>query len=164
MPTLEAITPMARRTAPPSEFQKWLSESLTRTEMDLAELARRVGSDYSHLWKIARGDPSKYPTSRRPGYELTERIGVVLGDKPGALVAAGYWHPADEQGAEPLSAKGKIRVIGEDGQEVPLSDAMRRFIESTLSAFPEHTGQGESPEGSEVGGLPTRTDHEQEAV
>lgn len=111
MTTLEAPLTMARRTAPPSEFQKWLADALARNEIDLAELARRVGSDYSHLWKIARGDPSKYPTSRRPGYALTESIGVVLGDKNGALVAAGYWQTEGQEESADDSNTGQTVVL-----------------------------------------------------
>lgn len=73
-----------------SDFQRWFQRSLERRGISLAELARRVDSDYTHLWKIMRGDPVKYPTSRRPGYELTVAIGEVLGDLDGALEAAGY--------------------------------------------------------------------------
>ena len=153
---------MARRTGPRTEFQKWLNDALVRCEMDLAELARRTESDYTHLWKIARGDPAKYPTSRRPGYELTESIGIVLGDKQGALVAAGYWQESDDAVKPPAtsgtSSVGRIRVINEQGKEIPLSEAMRTLIEMAIAAPSNHPGHRDAVEVAEVESLESRTD------
>jgi len=82
----------AKHIQPETPFQVWLAVAMERRGLELADLARAAGADYAHLWKIARGSPARYPTSRRPGYELTKSIGLVLRDVKGALVAAGYEH------------------------------------------------------------------------
>jgi hypothetical protein len=87
-----ARTPPARKHGP---FQEWLEQALDRRGITLAELSRMVDADYSHLWKILRGSPAKYPTSARPGFDLALSIGRELGDVDGALKAAGYDLPED---------------------------------------------------------------------
>jgi hypothetical protein len=102
-----ARTPPARKHGP---FQEWLEKALDRRGVTLAELSRMVDADYSHLWKILRGAPAKYPTSARPGFDLAMAIGRELGDVEGALKAAGYDLP--EEPAE------EVERIRDDQREV----------------------------------------------
>lgn len=100
---------MARKPVPAevqrTQFQEWFEQALERRGLSLAEVARRVDSDYTHLWKILRGSPEKYPTSRRPGYSLTVALGQELGDPVGALEAAGYLSPTDDAPLENREAE-----------------------------------------------------------
>ena len=77
-----------------TKYQGWLHGALERRGVDVAELARMTNADYSHVWRIARGDPDKYPNSRRPGYDLALAIGEALKDVPGSLAAADWETPA----------------------------------------------------------------------
>lgn len=119
--------PIMTRRAPGgdvSEFQRWFSEALQKSGLSLAELSRRTGSDYTHLWKIMRGDPAKYPTSRRPGFELTEAIGRELGDLEGAMSAAGYKtspKDVDEIATLWLAASEKQRYLARQILEMEVS-------------------------------------------
>lgn len=126
MHTLTTPHNMARRETPfipQTPFQTWLHEAMRRRGFDIADLARAAGTDYPHLWKIAKGDPLKYPTSRRPGYELTKAIGVALHDVDGALDAAGY----------EKSAAGPIDVAGD---LVKLKEGDRFVVEATTGDQP----------------------------
>ena len=86
-----------RKPAPTNtNFGKWLKSKLEDTNTALADLARAVDSDYSHLWKIVQCDLVKYKTSSRPGYEVTEKIGAFFGNVQEALNAAGYDYQSPE--------------------------------------------------------------------
>lgn len=121
-----------------TQFGQWLTTTLqARNDLDLAELGRRVGSDYNYMWRLSTG------RRKRPSYELTVSIGQQLQDVPGALDAAGY--PLLIEGADPLS---KI------GPEVDTT-VLRRipFIPGPVSASMTRVGEGEN-----VGPLQTAAD------
>ena len=91
--------------APRTKYQEWLDGALERRGVDVAELARMTNADYSHVWRIARGDPDKYPNSRRPGYDLALAIGEALKDVPGSLAAAEWETPSLRYVTDPDTAR-----------------------------------------------------------
>ncbi len=105
---------------PITPFQKWLHPALERRGIDIADLARLTNADYTHLWKIAAGDPKIYKTSTRPGYALTKEIGKVLGDERGALVAAGH---EEEDNTEIAGVMGNtaIEYVPDPDEEIIIS-------------------------------------------
>lgn len=91
------IRPVARRQReqadegwPWTPFQAWLDAALERRGGSLKDMAKATGADYTHVWKLARGNPARYPRHQRPGYEVTVAIGEYVGDVEGAVKAAGY--------------------------------------------------------------------------
>lgn len=107
---------------PRTNFQRWLKAYFDKnqtagigptTYKELYELliARGVEVTDSHLYKIVRGDPAKYPAVR-PGYELAWQIGEIAGDVQGALTASDY--PIADTPTI-TSPDGKTRTVTADG-------------------------------------------------
>lgn len=119
-------------------FQRWLLPALDRAELSIADLGRMIGKDYNYAWKLARGNPNEDPNvQRRPGYEVALAIGEKLGDVQGALAAAEYPLPEDQQSpAPPLITAGMEIVL--DLREGPrrgtLTDKTIRAIAELLES------------------------------
>ncbi len=63
------------------------------------EIADAGEIDVSQLYKIVKSYKPQYASFKRPGYHKTELIGIFLGDRDGALIAAGY-NPAKPPDSE----------------------------------------------------------------
>ena len=68
----------------PTPFSLWFQSATEAADLSLAEIGRRVESDYNYMQRLRSG------VRKRPSYKLAKAIGAVLGDVPGALAAAGY--------------------------------------------------------------------------
>ena len=84
-----------REYVPHNDFQRWVKPRLDERDWSYRDLAKQVhasGQTVSEnfLWRVVRGDPARYPSAQRPGYEVAFGIGKALGDAPGAVRAAGY--------------------------------------------------------------------------
>jgi repressor LexA len=106
----------------PTRYQSWLKSAMDRyrernsKRITLRDIARFVGVDYTTLWKTARGNPEVYPNNIRPSFENARKIGQLLGDVQGSLVAAEYGSDPEN----PLSRIGKpfpIEFLG----DIPMS-------------------------------------------
>lgn len=98
-----------------TEYQAWFNKALERKGITLKLLSVKIGADYSHLWRIARGDPSKYPNSTRPGYEMNELIGRELDDLENAMVAARYWKRNPDGSAVPIVDDAEVLPMDSSG-------------------------------------------------
>ena len=111
-----------------TDFQRWLKPLLVANKgtgkasnyRELYEALRARGVDVTenHIYKIVRGDPAKYPTNKRPGYEVAVAIGEILGDVTGAVRAADF--PAVATTATASSSDGRqiTRVLDADAVRV----------------------------------------------
>lgn len=117
-----------------SDFQKWINTAIDKRGITLTALAAIVEADYSHIWKIARGDTSKYPNSKRPGYKLTEAIGKAVRDVEGAMVAAGYWEIDASAPRDSKPALDPDALVIAATMFRGLSDVQRASVQNTLEA------------------------------
>jgi hypothetical protein len=103
-----------------TKYAQWLRDAVERRGIDLADLGRRVNSDYNYMWRLSSGQ------RKRPGYELAVAIGKELGDLTGSLVAAEYplIQPLSHQAGQPPVAPPSddapelIRVRDEEEAQV----------------------------------------------
>jgi len=75
-------------------FARWMQIALRRRGVTMKFVSEETGIDYSYLYKVQRGHTPKYASYQRPGFENTQKIGELLKDVNGAMVAAGYREPS----------------------------------------------------------------------
>lgn len=136
---------------PQNAFQAWVKPRLEARKWTYNELARQLIRDgldvtENYLYRIVRGDPTRFPNARRPGYEIAFAIGKVLGDIGGAVKAAEY--PWVDPPKDPFAA------FAVEIDAAPFIAALNHPMEVSASPIREVTG--EEAEGEHVSG-PLRT-------
>jgi hypothetical protein len=132
---------------PQNPFQAWVKPRLEAKGWTYAELCRQLIRDgldvtENYVYRVVRGDPTRFPNARRPGYEIAFAIGKALDDIGGAVKAAEY--PWVDVPADPFAAFA-IEI-----DPTPFIVALNNPIE--VSAAPSREVMGETAEGEHLSG------------
>jgi hypothetical protein len=112
---VKAYQVMSNEAIPRTKYQEWMQSSLNRKGWSASVLAKNTGLTYHYVWRLAFGDPEKYPAAKKPKYQNALIIGEALGDVEGSLKAAGLDLPPGSESSTTIKAKldSQLRGAGE---------------------------------------------------
>ena len=138
---MHSVAPAATATTQGARWAAWLSERVapygSDGRMPPVELSRRLGALPDGTPYATQSTVTRWLQGSRPDQHRAARVGEVLGDRSGALAAAGWPDPAvgavDDHGQAQLDQDDTLTVVVYVGDlDAAERDVVEKHLQSAL--------------------------------